>query len=64
MSYHPDAKTEKDFAPDEEIFYCGVRNYWHSVNHIAIVVSDVGRSLGFYANVIGMQQVIRPDFDR
>lgn len=42
----------------------GVRNYWSSVNHIAIVVSNVGRSLGFYANVIGMKQVLRPDFYR
>ena len=33
-------------------------------NHIAIVVSDVGRSLHFYTNIIGMQQINRPDFDR
>ena len=39
-------------------------NFWSSVNHLAIVVSDVGRSLSFYTNVIGMKQVMRPDFDR
>jgi len=42
----------------------GVRKYWSAVNHIAIVVSNVGRSLGFYANIIGMTQVLRPDFYR
>ena len=61
---HPEAKDVADFPPDQDIFRFGVKNYWHSVNHIALVVSDIGRSLGFYANVIGMQQVIRPDFDR
>ena len=35
-----------------------------NVNHIAIVVSDVGISLSFYINVIGMKQINRPDFDR
>ena len=39
-------------------------NFWSSVNHLAIVVSDVGRSLSFYTNIIGMKQVMRPDFDR
>jgi catechol 2,3-dioxygenase-like lactoylglutathione lyase family enzyme len=34
------------------------------VNHIAVVVSDVGRSLEFYSDVIGMEQIQRPDFDR
>ena len=34
------------------------------VNHIAIVVSDIGRSLHFYTDIIGMEQVNRPDFDR
>ncbi|XP_040576265.1 uncharacterized protein [Lepeophtheirus salmonis] len=34
------------------------------VNHIALVVSDVGRSLGFYTQVLGLEQTYRPDFDR
>ncbi|GFH59466.1 hypothetical protein CTEN210_15942 [Chaetoceros tenuissimus] len=35
-----------------------------SVNHIAFIVSDVGRSSVFYSNVLGLQQVKRPNFDR
>ncbi len=31
---------------------------------MAIVVRDIGRSLHFYTDVVGMQQIIRPDFDR
>ena len=42
----------------------GVSMLWSSVNHIAIVVSDVGRSLQFYTDVLGMKQILRPDFDR
>lgn len=34
------------------------------INHLAIVVSDVGKSLSFYTEVVGMKQVLRPDFDR
>lgn len=34
------------------------------VNHLAIIVSDVGRSLAFYTDVIGFQQIRRPNFDR
>ncbi len=42
----------------------GIANLWSSVSHIAIVVCDVGRSLSFYTDVVGMKQVLRPDFDR
>ncbi len=42
----------------------GVSDLWNVANHIALVVSDVGRSLAFYTDVVGMKQVIRPDFDR
>eukprot|EP00438_Fugacium_kawagutii_P006231 Skav208380 [mRNA] locus=scaffold3508:67686:68927:+ [translate_table: standard] len=35
-----------------------------SVNHMAIIVSDVGRSLAFYTEIIGFQQIQRPNFDR
>ena len=42
----------------------GVSKLWSSVNHIAIIVSDVGRSLQFYTDVVGMKQILRPDFDR
>jgi catechol 2,3-dioxygenase-like lactoylglutathione lyase family enzyme len=35
-----------------------------SINHIALIVADVGRSLTFYTEVLGLQQIQRPDFDR
>jgi catechol 2,3-dioxygenase-like lactoylglutathione lyase family enzyme len=34
------------------------------MNHIAITVSDVGRSLSFYVDILGLQQIRRPSFDR
>ena len=34
-----------------------------SVNHIGIIVQDVGLSINFYANVLGLQAVNRPKFD-
>ena len=42
----------------------GVGKMWSNVNHIAIVVEDVGRSLQFYTDVVGMKQIMRPNFDR
>ena len=42
----------------------GVSDLWSSVNHVALVVSDVGTSLSFYTDVVGFQQVMRPNFDR
>ena len=33
-------------------------------NHYAITVTDVGKSLNFYRNVLGLQQIRRPNFDR
>lgn len=42
----------------------GVGKLWSEVNHVAIVVRDVGRSLQFYTDVVGMQQIMRPNFDR
>lgn len=33
-------------------------------NHLAIIVEDVGRSLAWYSDIIGFQQVWRPNFDR
>ena len=48
----------------DETLERGASNLWSSVNHIAIVVSDVGKSLTFYVDVVGMKQVSRPNFDR
>ena len=42
----------------------GINDLWTTVNHIAIVVSDVGASLSFYTDVVGMKQIMRPNFDR
>ncbi|CAJ1406162.1 unnamed protein product [Effrenium voratum] len=42
----------------------GMGDLIRSVNHIAIIVSDVGRSLAFYTEIIGFQQFQRPNFDR
>ena len=42
----------------------GVSDLWSNVNHVALVVSDVGTSLSFYTDVVGFQQVMRPNFDR
>ena len=51
-------KKEEDGPPR------GLGGLWSSVSHLAIVVSDVGRSLHFYTDVVGMRQIARPDFDR
>ena len=42
----------------------GVGDLLLKVNHIAITVSDVGRSLNFYVDILGFQQIRRPTFDR
>jgi catechol 2,3-dioxygenase-like lactoylglutathione lyase family enzyme len=42
----------------------GLGNLVLSINHIALIVADVGRSLTFYTEVLGLQQIQRPDFDR
>ena len=42
----------------------GMGDLIQSVSHIAIIVSDVGRSLAFYTEIIGFQQIQRPSFDR
>ena len=49
---------------DPEIPRRGMGDLIRSVNHIAIIVSDVGRSLAFYTEIIGFQQIQRPNFDR
>ena len=49
---------------EEAMVVRGVSKLWGEVNHIAIVVSDVGTSLQFYTDIIGMRQIMRPNFDR
>ena len=43
-------------------FLLNSRNFKYMVT--TLVVSDVGRSLNFYSDVVGMKQVMRPNFDR
>jgi len=57
----------KDLSKDEPQAVLpnkGVSDLWNKVDHIALVVSDVGRSAAFYGSKLGMIQVHRPDFDR
>lgn len=42
----------------------GLGEVIYKANHIALTVSDVGRSAAFYSDVLGLQQIRRPDFDR
>jgi len=42
----------------------GVGPYLGRVNHIALIVSDVGRSVKFYSEILGLPQINRPNFDR
>jgi len=42
----------------------GLGNLITKGNHIALTVSDIGRSLWFYTDVLGLQQIRRPNFDR
>ena len=66
VSYQKNASTAPAQASDdsknedeEEIHF-----EISAVNHIAFIVSDVGRSSTFYSDVLGLQQVKRPNFDR
>eukprot|EP00929_Paragymnodinium_shiwhaense_P113772 TRINITY_DN82079_c0_g1_i1.p1 TRINITY_DN82079_c0_g1~~TRINITY_DN82079_c0_g1_i1.p1 ORF type:complete len:541 (-),score=119.22 TRINITY_DN82079_c0_g1_i1:241-1863(-) len=42
----------------------GIGDAIDRVNHIALIVEDVGRALSFYTEVMGFQQIRRPNFDR
>merc|ERR1719410_1233272 len=42
----------------------GLKDSVERCNHVAIIVADVGRSATFYSEVVGLQQITRPDFDR
>ena len=53
-----------DMSDDKVEKARGVSDLWADANHIAIVVKDVGKSLQFYTDVVGMKQILRPDFDR
>jgi len=42
----------------------GSEDFLRGVNHIALVVKDIGLSSLFYTEVLGLKQVSRPNFDR
>ena len=60
----PSKSQEPHLHWDPEIQRRGMGDFIRSVNHIAIIVADVGRSLAFYTEIIGFQQIQRPNFDR
>mmetsp|Transcript_131519 Transcript_131519/g.366533 ORF Transcript_131519/g.366533 Transcript_131519/m.366533 type:complete len:465 (-) Transcript_131519:84-1478(-) len=58
----PELQAQLHWNP--EIQHRGIGDLLRSVNHVALIVSDVGRSLAFYTEIIGFQQIQRPNFDR
>ena len=60
----PSKSQEPHLHWNPEIRRRGMGDLIRSVNHIAIIVADVGRSLAFYTEIIGFQQIQRPNFDR
>ena len=60
----PSKSQEPHLHWNPEIQRRGLGDLICSVNHIAIIVADVGRSLAFYIEIIGFQQIQRPNFDR
>lgn len=49
---------------DPKIERQGLGTLLKKVNHVAIIVSDVNKSLAFYVQILGLQQIRRPNFDR
>jgi Ca2+-binding EF-hand superfamily protein/catechol 2,3-dioxygenase-like lactoylglutathione lyase family enzyme len=49
---------------DPKVHRAGLGTLLTKVNHIAIIVSDINKSLAFYVEVLGLQQIRRPNFDR
>jgi len=64
LKHNRQPTTERKMSQLEGSAPRGVSDLWKTVNHIALVVSDVGRSVAFYSGVLGMKQILRPDFDR
>ena len=59
-----DADANKSLHWDPNREKRGIGEVLYKANHIALIVSDVGRSAAFYSDIIGLQQIRRPDFDR
>ncbi|PXF46244.1 hypothetical protein BWQ96_03900 [Gracilariopsis chorda] len=58
---NPDDNPFLHWSKGREIRELG--SLFYKANHIALIVSDVGRSAAFYSNVLGFQQIRRPNFD-
>jgi len=58
----PELQAQLHWNP--EIQHRGIGDLLRSVNHVALIVSDVGRSLAFYTEILGFQQIQRPNFNR
>lgn len=63
-------RDERDMDTDPALHWDAAREkrglgkYVYKANHIAVIVSNVARSARFYANVMGFQQIRRPNFDK
>lgn len=64
MGQQPTHTAEPELHWTEGILHRGLGAHLHQVNHIALVVEDIGDSLFFYSDIIGFQQIRRPNFDR
>lgn len=42
----------------------GLGDLLKKANHYTIAVSDIGRSTSFYSDILGLQQIRRPSFER
>ena len=58
------AMRHDDDADEDDDFFKSRRFKITEVNHIGLIVSDVGKATDFCADVLGLQQVKRPNFDR
>ena len=62
---HPgDARLDPHLHWDPKRELRGLGEVLYKANHIALICSDIGRSAAFYTNVIGLQPIRRPNFDR
>merc|ERR1719491_1440513 len=59
-----ESENEEKKEDDFEQSFSTINFSIASMNHIAFIVSDVGKSTYFYSDILGLQQVKRPNFDR
>lgn len=64
MTRAKDPDSDPSLHWDKQRDKRGLGQYIYKANHIAIIVRDVARSARFYSNVMGFQQIRRPNFDK